>query len=141
VHRNVRAQLAPDQAAETRERQHSADHDLSRLPRRRILHRQTLPRLRRHGANLRRRHSLKVVDAVLGSKVTVPALDGEVEVDVPAGTQPESILRLKDKGVPHFGSDTRGDLSLRIDVHVLETQSRAHPGSWRSRADQRSPRQ
>jgi molecular chaperone DnaJ len=81
------------------------------------------PRFERHGANLWRRVPLDVADAVLGAKITVPTLDGDVEVFVPAGSQPDSVLRLQGKGLPHFGSDARGDLYLRIEVHVPETLS------------------
>lgn len=82
------------------------------------------PRFERHGANLWRRHPLEVVDAVLGCKIKAPTLDGELEVDVPAGTQPDSVLRLAGKGLPHFGSAERGDLFLRMDVHVPERLTR-----------------
>jgi molecular chaperone DnaJ len=82
------------------------------------------PRFERHGANLWSRLRLELVDAVLGTKVSAPTLDGEVEVDVPAGTQPDSVLRLRDKGLPHFGSDERGDQFIRVDVHVPERLSR-----------------
>jgi molecular chaperone DnaJ len=82
------------------------------------------PRFERHGANLWRRLAVEVVDAVLGCKVEVPTLDGDVEVDVPAGTQPDSVLRLKGKGLPYFGLDRRGDLFLRILVRVPERLSR-----------------
>jgi molecular chaperone DnaJ len=81
-------------------------------------------RFERHGANLWRRHPLEVVDAVLGCTVKVPTLDGELEVNVPAGTQPDAVLRLKGQGLPQFGSETRGDLFLRVDVHVPERLSR-----------------
>jgi molecular chaperone DnaJ len=82
------------------------------------------PRFERHGANLWRRHPLEVVDAVLGCKVKVPTRDGELEVDVPAGTQSDSVLRLAEKGLSHFGSAARGDLFLRMDVHVPERLTR-----------------
>jgi molecular chaperone DnaJ len=82
------------------------------------------PRFERHGANLWRRHPLEIVDAVLGCKIKVPTLDCELEVDVPAGTQPDSVLRLAGKGLPHFGAAARGDLFLRMDVHVPEHLTR-----------------
>jgi molecular chaperone DnaJ len=82
------------------------------------------PRFERHGANLWQRLPVELVDAVLGTKVKVPTLQGEVEVDVPAGTQPDSVLRLKGKGLPYFGSEAQGDLFLRIDVHIPEHLSR-----------------
>ncbi len=79
------------------------------------------PRFQRHGANLWRRLPIDIVDAVLGTRVIVGTLDGEVEIDVPPGTQPDSVLRLQNKGLPRFGSDTYGDLFLRVQVHVPET--------------------
>jgi len=82
------------------------------------------PRFERHGANLWRRLPVEVVDAILGTKVKVPALDGEVEVNVSPGTQPDSVLRLKGKGLPFFGSEKHGDLFLRIEVHLPERLSR-----------------
>ncbi|MEE8176425.1 MAG: DnaJ C-terminal domain-containing protein [Acidobacteriota bacterium] len=42
---------------------------------------------------------------------------------VPAGTQPDSVLRLRGKGLPHFGSAGRGDLFLRVQVRVPERLS------------------
>ncbi len=82
------------------------------------------PRFERHGVDLWSRLRIELVDAVLGTKVNAPTLDGDVEVDVPAGTQPDSVLRLRGKGLPHFGYDKRGDLYIRIDVHVPEKLSR-----------------
>lgn len=81
------------------------------------------PRFEHHGADPWRRVAIEVADAVLGSKVKTPTLDGEVEVDVPAGTQPDSVLRLKGKGLLHFGSETRGNLFLRIEVYEPERLS------------------
>lgn len=65
-----------------------------------------------------------MVDAVLGSKVKVPTLDSDAEVDVPAGTQPDSVLGLNGKGLPYFGSNAKGDLLMRIEVQVLYILSR-----------------
>ena len=42
---------------------------------------------------------------------------------VPPGTQPDSVLRLKGKGLPRFGGSGRGDLFLRGQVHVPERLS------------------
>ena len=51
------------------------------------------------------------------------ALDGQVSVKVPAGTQPDSMLRLRGKGLPRFGGGSRGDLYVRLRVHVPERLS------------------
>jgi len=78
------------------------------------------PRFERHGANLWRRLAVTVADAALGTRVMVPTLDGDLEVTVPPGTQPEQVLRLKGRGLPHFGTGARGDFFLRVDVTVPE---------------------
>lgn len=81
------------------------------------------PRFVRRGRDLYRVETIEVVDAVLGTSIEVPTLDGKVSVKVPAGTQPDSILRLHSKGLPPFGGGRRGDLYLRVQVHVPERLS------------------
>jgi molecular chaperone DnaJ len=58
--------------------------------------------------------------AALGARVSVPTLDGNTDVDIPAGTQPGGVIRLKGKGMPRFRGYGRGDMLLRIDVAVPE---------------------
>lgn len=77
-------------------------------------------RFRRSGADLWRTETISVVDAVLGTEIKVPTLDGAVEVTVPAGTQPGEVLRLRGKGLPHFGRGERGDLHLRVEIKIPE---------------------
>jgi molecular chaperone DnaJ len=55
---------------------------------------------------------------VLGTSLDVPTLEGRVSTDVTAGTQPDSILRLHGKGLPPFGGGVRGDLYIRLRLHV-----------------------
>jgi molecular chaperone DnaJ len=76
-------------------------------------------RFERMGSDLWRLESIDVVDAALGTTLTVPTLDGNIEVTVPAGTQPDEILRVRGKGLSGF-SGGRGDLKLRIQVRVPE---------------------
>lgn len=78
------------------------------------------PRFERSGADLWRSEMLEVVDAVLGTRLKVPTLDGEVDVKVPAGTQPDEVLRLRNKGLQQFGGNGRGDLNIRIQVNIPE---------------------
>jgi molecular chaperone DnaJ len=80
-------------------------------------------RFERDGADLWRSETIDVADAVLGTVVKVPMLDGAVaEVSVPPGTQPDEVLRLRGKGLSAFGGG-RGDLNLRIQVRVPERLS------------------
>jgi molecular chaperone DnaJ len=80
-------------------------------------------RFERRGEHLWRVETIEVADASLGTSLEVPTLDGEASVKVSPGTQPDSVLRLKGKGLPRFGSSGRGDLFLRIQVHVPERLS------------------
>jgi molecular chaperone DnaJ len=88
-----------------------------------IVHSASDPRFERHGRDLYRTETIDVVDAVLGTTIDVPTLDGQATVKVPAGTQPESILRLRGKGLPAFGDGARGDLYVRLQVHIPERLS------------------
>ncbi|HEX5364833.1 MAG TPA: molecular chaperone DnaJ [Gallionella sp.] len=79
------------------------------------------PRFERAGADLLRQENIPLTDAVLGATLNVPTLDGSASVEIPPGTQPGSVLRLKGKGLPEFGSARHGELYLRIEVQVPET--------------------
>ena len=81
-------------------------------------------RFERHGPDLWRREIIAVPDAVLGTRINVPTLDGEVEVKVPPGSQPDEVLRLKGKGLPVFGAPMRGDMNIRLQIHIPENPSK-----------------
>ena len=82
-------------------------------------------RFQRIGNDLWRFETIKVADAVLGNQLNVPSLEKDIEVTVPAGTQPDTILRLKGKGLPDYNSGDLGDINIRIRVHIPETLSAA----------------
>ena len=81
-------------------------------------------RFERVGADLLRLETIPLTDAVLGATLNVPTLDGSASVTVPPGTQPDAMLRLKEKGLPVFGAGPRGDLYLRIGVRLPEHLTR-----------------
>jgi molecular chaperone DnaJ len=80
-------------------------------------------RFTRSGADLWREETISIPDAVLGTSLTVPTLDADASVTVPPGTQPDAVLRLRGKGLPRFQEKGRGDLYLRVKVHVPERLS------------------
>ena len=88
------------------------------------------PRFERIGMDLLRREQIHIADAVLGTTVDVPTLEGRATVTIPPGTQPEAVLRLRGKGLPEFGARRRGDLYLRITVHVPERVLREERKLW-----------
>jgi molecular chaperone DnaJ len=82
------------------------------------------PRFQRDGADLWRLETLPIADVVLGTKLGVPTLEGgTAQVDVPPGTQPDMVLRLRNKGLPHFGGKGKGDLYLQVKVQIPEKVS------------------
>ncbi len=63
--------------------------------------------------------------AVLGATITVELPDGEtLEVEMPAGTQPGSVLTVRDKGFTRLDRRGRGRLHVVADVHVPKKLSR-----------------
>lgn len=68
--------------------------------------------------DLWRTESIGIADAVLGMTLTVTALQGKVDVPIPAGIQPDEVLHLRGKGLPRFKSAGQGDLNLRIQVNI-----------------------
>lgn len=73
----------------------------------------------RDGRNLAAEVSVPVTQAALGGSLTVPTVDGsEVEVPVPAGTQPGDVLTVRRAGLPVRGGGRRGDLHLVVRVEV-----------------------
>jgi molecular chaperone DnaJ len=73
----------------------------------------------RDGRDLVAEVSVPVTQAALGGTLTVPTVDGsEVEVEVPAGTQPGTVLTVRRAGLPAQGGGRRGDLRLLVRVEV-----------------------
>ena len=65
--------------------------------------------------------------AVLGDKIDVPTLDGSVTMTIPAGTQPNTKMRLKDKGFPDVqGRGYRGSEYVILKLEVPKNISDAH---------------
>ena len=60
-----------------------------------------------------------LLTAVLGGKVTVPTLTGDVTLKIPAGTQGGQTFRLSNKGMPHLRQpDDCGDLMAKITIQT-----------------------
>jgi len=78
------------------------------------------PDLSREGTELYFEANLSIVQAALGTKITVPTVEGdETEVDIKAGTQPGTEIRLRGRGAPHLRRQSvRGDLHVIANVTV-----------------------
>jgi molecular chaperone DnaJ len=66
--------------------------------------------------------SINVAQAALGDSITVPTIDGDEEITVPAGTQSGKVMRMRGKGVPKLRRDGttsgRGDQLLVLTVDI-----------------------
>ena len=77
------------------------------------------PSLTREGTELIYTADVSIVQAALGTRITVPVVDGEEEIEIKAGTQPGTEIRLRGRGVPHLRrAGSRGDLHVFVNVVV-----------------------
>jgi molecular chaperone DnaJ len=76
------------------------------------------PRFVREGNDIYSQVDLTIVDAALGTSVTVDTLEGPVELDLPAGTQPGDVRVLRGKGMPVLQGFGRGDHRVLVNVSV-----------------------
>jgi len=80
--------------------------------------------LKREGNNIIFDLHLSFIDAVLGSSVEVPTIDGKAKIKIEPGTQGGKILRLKSKGIPEVNSYHRGDQLIYLNIWTPKTLSK-----------------
>ena len=85
-------------------------------------------RFRRRGDDLITTLMVPVTQATLGASVNIETFDSPATVTIAAGTQPGSVIRLRNRGVPRRGRSGRGDLLVEIGVeiptHLSEEESK-----------------
>ena len=74
------------------------------------------PSLRRDGTELYHEARISIAQAALGTTITVPTVDGEEEVEIKPGTQPDTVIRLRGKGEQSPFGGQAGDLLITIHV-------------------------
>ena len=72
----------------------------------------------RDGKDIFYDHDVSMIDAALGCEITIPTLEGTEKIKVNAGSQPNTIIKLKGKGVTHLNYRGKGDQFVRIVVNV-----------------------
>jgi molecular chaperone DnaJ len=80
-------------------------------------------RYQRDGADLHTRVDVAMPQASLGATVSVQTLDGAEKLDIPPGTQPGSVLRIKNRGMPNLRGTGHGDLHIHVRVNVPKNLS------------------
>lgn len=77
------------------------------------------PILKRDDTNILYTCKVSYIDAILGTVMKVPTVDGMVDLKIPAGTQPGTTLVMAKKGVPLLNrSNMRGDQLVRVQVEI-----------------------
>ena len=61
---------------------------------------------------------ITITDAVLGAKLDVPTLYGNVKLNIPSGSESGDKLRIKDRGVTHVNSSVKGDMYIILKVCI-----------------------
>jgi molecular chaperone DnaJ len=72
--------------------------------------------LHRDGLNVAFDLHISFPEAVFGTQVEVPTIDGRAKIKIPPGTQSGKIFRLKGKGFPHVNSYEKGDQLIQVNV-------------------------
>lgn len=75
---------------------------------------------KRKGNNLYCEVPISFVQAALGDIITIPTIDGKTKLEIPPGTQPNQIFRLKRQGLPDLKTKIKGDIIVKIIVKIPE---------------------
>jgi molecular chaperone DnaJ len=81
------------------------------------------PYFQREGYDIVTEQEISFAKAALGDQIDVKTIEGPVKLRIPAGTQPNTLFRLKDKGVQHVQGQGKGDHYVRIKVSVPKSLS------------------
>ena len=74
----------------------------------------------REGFDVHSKVTISMVQATLGTKVTIRTVDGEQEIELERGTQPNDVVTLRDAGIPILGRRGRGDHMVHVEVFIPE---------------------
>ncbi len=83
------------------------------------------PLIKREGDDLYMDIPVTVYEAMAGGKITVPTIDGQVNVKIPPQSQGGQLLKLKGKGAVNIKTKKSGDLYIKLNVKVPKTRDDA----------------
>ena len=79
--------------------------------------------LQREGLNVAYELHISFPDAVFGTQVEVPTIDGRAKIKIPPGTQSGKVFRLKGKGFPAVNSYEKGDQLVHVNIWTPQNVS------------------
>ena len=75
-------------------------------------------KFQRQGYNIILELPLSFTQAITGTEIDVDTVDGKVKLKIPSGTQPDTVIRLRGRGVKHVQGSGRGDQYVRIKIEI-----------------------
>jgi molecular chaperone DnaJ len=85
-----------------------------------VIHVKPHPQYAREGPDLVVEFPITFAQAALGSEIEIPTMDKKARVTVPAGTQTDTVFRLRGSGMPILRTTGHGDLYVKVKVKVPE---------------------
>jgi len=76
------------------------------------------PRFKREGSDIISEVEVPFYKAALGDTINVLTVDGQVNLRIPSGTQPDTVVRLRQRGIPHLRGSGKGDHYVKIKVVI-----------------------
>lgn len=76
------------------------------------------PKFERHDDDLYCDMKVPFVVAVLGGTVEVNSIDGVVGLKIPSGTDSGTVFKIKNSGMPHMGTSSRGNLFVKVEIEI-----------------------
>ncbi len=93
------------------------------------------PDFHSEGADLYHELDIAPWEAILGAEISVPTLDGNVKLRIPAGSENGHQLRVRGRGLPRGKDAGRGDFHAVLNVHLPTTLSAAEKVLWENLRD------
>ncbi len=80
-------------------------------------------RFRREGFDVISEQEISFPEASLGTQIEVETVEGKVKLKIPQGTQPDTVIRLRGKGISHIRGSGKGDHYVRIKIVIPKNLS------------------
>jgi molecular chaperone DnaJ len=97
------------------------------------------PIFRRRNDDILVEVEINVAQAALGAEIEVPTLEGEEAIEIEPGTQNDTLLRLRSRGVPHLKRNGRGDELVLLRVAIPQGLTREQKQLFRELAGSLGP--
>ncbi|MFA5842626.1 MAG: molecular chaperone DnaJ [Candidatus Gracilibacteria bacterium] len=90
------------------------------------LHIQVMPHseFQRQGYDIYSLVKLHVLEAILGTTLSVKTLHGSMKLKIPSGTQHDQVFKIKNHGVPHIRGEEKGDHYVKVQIETPKRLSR-----------------